>query len=162
MCNTETLLFSTHYEKHSSETECKGLYQFYWETLIFIAVGFTWVKTERGLDATGAHNEVGFGACMKLQVQIEAMFRRWQSSTSFPPNTGDTSHSWPMVPADLWAAFLPRTTNKLCSQLVPPQQTFWWHDVRVLRATVSAFSKSDFPVSIYWSDSILLLTDSYL
>lgn len=41
ICNTETLLFSTQHEKNSSETEHKVLYQFYWETLRFIAVGFT-------------------------------------------------------------------------------------------------------------------------
>lgn len=83
----QRLLFSAQYEKHSPEREHKGLYQFYWETLIFIAVGFTWVKTEGWIpDATEAQTEMGFGACMKYRHRLG--LRLEDSNSAFClPNT---------------------------------------------------------------------------
>lgn len=108
----QKLLFSAQYEKHSPEREHKGLNQFYWETLIFIAVGFTWVKTECWIpDAPEAQTEMGFRACMKYRHRVRLCLEDSNAFSLLPSKHSSASQSQPRVQPDPWAAFLPQPTN---------------------------------------------------
>lgn len=113
------LLFSTQYEKHTSETEHKGLYQFYWETLIFIAIDFTWVKTEGWIhDVTEAHNEMGFGACRKYRHDWGYVSK---TATHFNLLPFKQNRCQPLLTygaADPWVPY--SSLNNQHSGLVPP------------------------------------------
>lgn len=84
LCAIQRHFYSQHSIKNILlKQSAKGCIQFYWETLIFIAVGFTGVKTESWIhDATEADNEMGFGTCMKYRHKLRL---RLEDGNPFQP-----------------------------------------------------------------------------
>lgn len=157
ICNPETAILSTVWKTFSWKRAQRAVSVSLGDTHFYCSR--LYLSKDRGLDPRchRGTNWDGLWCLYEIQAQTGATFRGRQFSL-LPSKHSSASHSQPRVLPDPRAAFLPQPTNRVL-HLYHPSKHFGGMMSGLWEPQCH---HSGFPVSIYWSHSILLLTDSYL